>query len=122
MRQAPALLLSTLALAPGCGHRGDPLPPLRRTPPPPQELRLAQRGDGLEVRATAPTASVDGVRYEALTVEFLWAEGKEDLEKAGRRRAVAAIPGATIVETLPLPSPGATVRVAARAVAGDKKG
>ena len=122
MRRPPALLLAALAALPACGHRGDPLPPRRRTPPPPQEFRLAQRGDALEVRATAPAASVDGVPYETLTVEFLWAEGQQDLEKAGRRQAVPAVPGGRVVETLPLPSPGATVRVAARAVAGGKKG
>jgi hypothetical protein len=123
MRSLPAVLVAGLAaLLPACGHRGDPLPPRRRTPPPPQEFRLAQRGDALEVRATAPTASVDGVPYEALTIEFLWAEGQKDLEKAGQRKAAPAAPGSQVVETLPLPSVGATVRVAARAVAGGKKG
>jgi hypothetical protein len=122
MRRPPAVLLAVLAVAPACGHRGDPLPPRRRTPPAPQEFRVAQRGDALEVSATAPAASVDGVPYETLNVEFLWAEGKQDLEKAGRRQTVAARPGARVVATLPLPSPGATVRVAARAVAGGKKG
>ena len=70
----------------------------------------------------APTASVDGVPYEAVSVEFLWAEGQKDVEKAGQHRAVTAIPGARVVESLPLPSAGATVRVAARAVAGGRKG
>jgi hypothetical protein len=123
MRQRPALLLAALAaLAPACGHRGDPLPPRRRTPPAPQEFRLAQRGEALEVRAIAPAASVDGVVYEALTVEFLYAEGQQDLEKTGRRHTVPAVPGSRVVETLPLPLPGATVRAAARAVAGGRRG
>ena len=123
MRPPPALLLAALAaLGPACGHRGDPLPPRRRTPPAPQEFRLAQRGDALEVRAIAPAASVDGVVYETLTVEFLYAEGQQDLEKAGRRHAVPAAPGSRVVETLPLPGPGATVRAAARAIAGGEKG
>ncbi|HSD66465.1 MAG TPA: hypothetical protein VLF95_07180 [Vicinamibacteria bacterium] len=123
MPRPPAVLLVALAgLAPACGHRGDPLPPRRRTPPAPQEFRLAQRGDFLEVRAVAPAASVDGVAYEALTVEFLWVEGPQDLEKAGRRHAVRATPGRRVVETLPLPPPGATVRAAARGVAGGRKG
>jgi hypothetical protein len=123
MRRHPALLLAALAtFAPACGHRGDPLPPRRRTPPPPQEFRLAQRGDALEVRAVAPSASVDGVVYDALTVEFLWADGPRDLEKAGLRRAVPAVPGTRVVATLPLPPPGAMVRAAARGVAGGKRG
>jgi hypothetical protein len=126
MPKRPALLLATLAtfaaLAPACGHRGDPLPPRRRTPPAPHDFRLAQRGDALEARATAPLASVDGVAYETLTVEFLYAEGLKDIEKAGRRQAVAAVPGSRVVEALPLPAPGTTLRVAARAVVGGEKG
>jgi hypothetical protein len=123
MRRRHSLLLAALAvLAPACGHRGDPLPPRRRTPPPPLDFRLAQRGDALEVQATAPAASVDGVAFETLSLEFLHAEGQQDLEKAGRRHAVPAIPGRRVVETLPLPAPGTTVRVAARAVAGGEKG
>jgi hypothetical protein len=120
MRKPLILLLA--ALAPACGHRGDPLPPLRRTPPAPLDFSLAQRGDVLEVRATAPTASVDGVAYATLTVEFLHAEGQQDLEKAGRRRAVPAVPGSRVVETLPLPAPGTTVRASARGVVGGKRG
>jgi hypothetical protein len=123
MRRRHSLLLAALAvLAPACGHRGDPLPPLRRTPPSPLDFRLAQRGASLEVQATAPVASVDGVAFETLTLEFLHAEGQQDLEKAGRRHAVPVIPGRRVVETLPLPAPGTTVRVAARAVAGGEKG
>ncbi len=65
---------------------------------------------------------MDGVAYATLTVEFLQAEGQQDLEKAGRRHAVPAIPGSWVVETLPLPAPGTTVRAAARGVAGGEKG
>jgi len=120
MPHRAALLLAVLL--PGCGHRGDPLPPLRRTPPTPQEFRLAQRGDALELRALAPAASVDGVAYEALSVEFLYAEGSKDLEKAGGRRDVPAAPGSRVAASVPLPAPGTTVRGAARAVAGGERG
>jgi hypothetical protein len=123
MRPRLALLLAAVAaVGPACGHRGDPLPPLRRTPPAPQEFRLAQRGDALEVRVIAPTASVDGVAYQALAIEILYAEGQQDIEKRGRRHTVPAAPGGRVVETLPLPAPGAGVRVAARAVAGRERG
>ena len=123
MPKRPALLLAILAaLAPACGHRGDPLPPRRRTPPAPHDFRLAQRGDALEARATAPLASVDGVAYETLTVEFLYSDGLKDLEKAGLRRAVPAVPGSRVVGVLPLPAPGTTLRVSARGVAGGEKG
>ena len=120
--RSPLLLGAVAALAAGCGHRGDPLPPLRRTPPAPSEFRLAQRGDALEVRATAPAASVDGIAYETLTVEFLYAEGRQELEKGGERRAAPALPGRRVVDTLPLPAPGATVRAAARVLAGGRRG
>jgi hypothetical protein len=118
-----ALIFATLALlGPACGHRGDPLPPLRRTPPSPQDFRLAQRGEVLELRATAPAASMDGVAYEALSIEFLYVEGMGDLEKAGLRRAAPAVPGAPVAVTLPLPAAGTTVRAAARGVAGGDEG
>lgn len=120
MRHHAIVLLAVLL--PGCGHRGDPLPPLRRTPPAPQEFRLAQRGDALELRALAPAASVDGIAFEALRVEFLYAEGSNDLERAGGRREVPAVPGSRIAVSLPLPAPGTTVRGAARAVTGGERG
>jgi hypothetical protein len=110
------------ALLPSCGHRGDPLPPRRKTPPPPRDFRLAQRGDDIEVRATAPIASVDGVPYETIEIEFLHVDGTKDLEKSGARRAVPATPGARVTITLPLPAPGTLVRAAARVVAGREKG
>jgi hypothetical protein len=115
-------LLFLAFLLPGCGHRGDPLPPLRLTPPAPPEFRLAQRGDAIELRAVAPAASVDGVAYEAVAVEFVHAEGSKDLEKAGGRRTVPAAPGSLVVLSVPLPAPGTTVRGAARGVARGEKG
>jgi len=117
-----AALASLVLLLGGCGHRADPLPPLRRTPPALGEFRLAQRGDALEVSARAPRSSVDGVALERVSVEFLWAEGTVDLEKAGRRKEVSAVPGARVVETLPVPAPGTLVRAAARAVVGRDRG
>lgn len=123
MRPGPAVLLACLAaLGSACGHRGDPLPPLRRTPPAPQAFRLAQRGAALEVEAVAPAASVDGVTYASVVVEFLYVEGLSDLEKTGQRLSVLATPGRRVSGTLPLPPPGTTVRAAARAVDGREEG
>ena len=45
------LAAACVAASLACGHRGDPLPPLRHTPPGLAEFRLAQRGDALEVFA-----------------------------------------------------------------------
>jgi len=119
---ARASLLLALTLSLGCGHRGNPLPPLRKTPPPLQDFRLAQRGDTLEVSAAAPRASVDGVPYEEVTVEFLYGEGEVDLMKAGSRRAARTEGGRLVVATLSLPAPGKLVRAAARGVSGHDAG
>ena len=117
------LLAAALLVALGaCGHRGDPLPPLRHTPPALQDFRLAQRGKGLEVSVLAPGSSVDGIAYESLAIEFLSVEGPKDIEKTGRKRQVLAKPLERMVETLPLPAPGSIARAAARGIYGKEKG
>jgi len=121
-KRSRLLPLALLLLAPACGHRGDPQPPLRHTPPTPADFRLAQRGELIELVATTPAASVDGVAYQSLIVEFLHGTGKEDLEKRGGRRIVRATPGAPAVAALPLPAPGTLVRAQVRAVAGRERG
>ncbi len=117
MRTAPAAA-ALLLLLPACGKRGDPLPPLRRTPPPVTNLRLAQRGDRLEIRYMAPRASVEGARLGDLTIETLRLEGDGDIEKQGRRTKRRVNPGEDVVALEPLPAPGTVVRMAARALAG----
>ncbi|HVO12522.1 MAG TPA: hypothetical protein VMX54_17390 [Vicinamibacteria bacterium] len=123
MTTRPSLLLiGTLVLAlPACGHRGDPRPPLRRTPPTPTEFHLAQRGSQLELRATAPAASVDGVPLPAVAIEFVHGGGRRDLDKTGARVLVKAVPGARTTATLPVPAPGTLVRAVARSVAGSRR-
>jgi hypothetical protein len=117
------LLAAALLVALGaCGHRGDPLPPLRHTPPALSEFRLSQRGNGLEVSVLAPGSSVDGIAYESLAIEFLSVEGPKDIEKTGRKRQVLAKPLERIVETLPLPAPGSIARAAARGIYEKEKG
>jgi hypothetical protein len=119
----PALLLAfALTLAPACGHKGPPLPPRRHTPPSLVDFKLAQRGDALELSCTAPSASVEGVAWEQVSIDFFWGEGLVDLEKAGGRRTVRTQPGARVVETVPLPAPGTLVRAAGRASAGRDRG
>jgi hypothetical protein len=125
MRRHPpeALLLLLLLLPlPACGHRGDPLPPLRRTPPAPTEFRFAQRGDVLELSAVAPPTSVDGVAYDALTIEFLTGSGTSDLERSGSRKEARGLPGQRVVATLPLPAAGTLLRAQARGVAAGERG
>jgi hypothetical protein len=74
------------------------------------------------MQAVVPAASVDGIAYDELALEFLHAEGPKDLEKAGGRRAVRAAPGSLVVVTLPLPAPGTMVRAVARGLAGRERG
>lgn len=117
---APLTLL--LTAGPACGKKGDPRPPLRPTPAAITGLRLAQRGDQVEIGFVAPRASTDGARLPVLDIELFVAQGDgEFLKIAGARRFKAA-PGEALNETEPLPPPGTTLRVAARALAKGHKG
>ena len=115
MRRLAAVFL--LAALPGCGKRGDPLPPLDRTPQPVRELAVAQRGGDLEIRYVTPRTTAGGVRLDLHEVEVLTARGDAEFAKALiESRKVA--PGETVVVTQPLPPPGTRLRIAARAVSG----
>ena len=116
MRRIPALLL--LAAALGCGKRGDPLPPLARTPQPVRELTVAQRGADLEVRYVTPRTTTGGIRLELHSVEVLTARGDGDFGKTALVEVRKVAPGETVSVTQPLPPPGTRLRVAARAVSG----
>jgi hypothetical protein len=116
-RSAPALLAAVLAAA-GCGKRGDPLPPLSRTPQGVTELRLAQRGQTLELSFVAPRMSAGGVRLGVLEVELLRADVAGDFAKVAHRTVRRMAPGESFVEAGPLPAAGAVIRVAARVKAG----
>jgi hypothetical protein len=121
--RSPLPFIGSLALLLfGCGHRGDPLPPLRRTPPAPTDFRFQQRGAQLELVARAPASSVDNVTLTGVGIEFLHGGGKGDLEKTGARTLVKAAAGGLATATLPLPLAGTLVRAAARAVAGGQRG
>jgi hypothetical protein len=104
-----------LAVLPGCGKRGDPLPPLPTTPQPVRELRLAQRGGDLEVTYVAPRLTTGGVRLPVLEVELLRMDGDGDFDKLARPEVRRVAPGETLTERLPLPAAGTTVRIAVRA-------
>jgi hypothetical protein len=113
----PAALVMAL---PACGKRGDPLPPLRRIPQPVMNLRLAQRGDKLEIAYVVPRNSTDGARLPVLEVEVLQMDGEGDFQKQARHRRRKAAPGEVLLDREPLPSPGTPVRVAVRAIANGK--
>jgi hypothetical protein len=115
-------LVAFLALAPAlaCGKRGDPRPPLRRTPQPLTAFRLAQRADRLEISGVAPRFSTEGVALKPLTVEVLRADGEGDFLKLAKKRSFVVQPGEAFTEPDPLPAAGTLVRVAARALASGK--
>ena len=77
----------------GCGKRGDPLPPLRRVPQPVTGLRIAQRGDKLEIAYTAPRNTTDGARLPVLEIDVMRMDGEGDFAKGAhhRRRKAAQI-------------------------------
>jgi len=85
-------------------------------------LRVAQRGDQLEIRFTAPRASTDGARLPVLEVELLVADREGDLPKVALTRRIKVAPGETVAESQPLPPPGTALRVAARAIAKGHQG
>jgi hypothetical protein len=110
-----AVLLPALLAGVTCGKRGEPLPPLAKTPQAVTGVALAQRGRALEVRLVAPRATTAGQRLPVLEIEILRAEKDGPLDKVGQADRRRAAPGEALIETLPLPAPGTVVRVAARA-------
>ena len=113
---ALAILLPALA----CGKRGDPRPPLQKTPQPLVSFLIAQRADRLEISGTAPSLSTEGVALKPLTVELLRADGAGDFLKLAQKRSFVVQPGEPFTEPETLPAPGTLVRIAARAVASGK--
>jgi hypothetical protein len=118
---APGLVFF-LAAGLGCGKKGDPRPPLRPTPATIAGLRLAQRGDQVEIRFTAPRASTDGSRLSVLEIELFVADHEGEFAKVSRSRRFKAAPGEVLTETEPLPAPGTLLRAAARASARGHRG
>ena len=86
------------------------------TPQAVTNLKLAQRGDQLEIAYVAPRSTTGGARLGVLEIEILRADAPCDFQKTARRTRGRAAPGESLAETSPLPSPGTTVRVAARAL------
>src|SRR6185503_14623840 len=94
--------------------RGDPQPPLRQTPQAPQ-VRIAQRGDAIEIALGAPRLAAGGGKLPVLEIEVLRATGAGDFRKLAKSTRRAVAPGETLVEKEPLPPAGTVVRVAGRA-------
>ena len=109
-------VLAVLACAAACGKRGEPLPPLPRTPQAVSGFTVAQRGDRLEARGTAPRTTTSGAPLSVFEVELIRAEKEGDLEKVGQSERLRVAPGETFRQSWPLPAAGTTVRISARSV------
>ena len=122
MRDQPGTVrvLSVLACAvlasAACGKRGDPLPPLPRTPQGVTGFTVAQRGDKLEARGVAPRTTTAGAPLSVFEIELVRDEKEGDLAKVGLLQRLRVAPGETFHETWPLPPAGTNVRVAARSL------
>ncbi len=104
------LVLASLA----CGKRGEPLAPLSRTPQTVTEFRVAQRGSALELSLVTPRVTTGGERLSVMDVEFLYAPAGGDFVKSAEKLVKRAAPGERLVEALPLPTSGTTMRFSAR--------
>jgi hypothetical protein len=112
-RLAPGLGVLLVA----CGKRGDPLPPLPVTPQPVQNLRVAQRGDHVEIAYTAPRATTGGGGHlGVLTVELRRAETAGDFAKVSKRLREKVAPGESRILREPLPPAGTELRFMARVI------
>jgi len=118
MRAARLLVVVALLLSPACGKRGDPQPPLAKTPQAVRDLAVSQRGTDLVIRFLAPRTTTGGLRLDVHEVEILTASGEGEFLKTALVEPHRAAPGESVVMTRPLPAPGTRLRVAARAKAG----
>ena len=119
-REPSALAFRLVALACAaltlfaCGKKGDPLPPLRKTPQPATELSLAQRGSSIEVSLLAPRMTVDGERLPVMEIELLRTDRDGGFSDVAEKRVLPAAPGERLRELDPLPPPETVVRYAVR--------
>ena len=81
-------------------QRGDPLPPLPVTPQAVTSLKLAQRGDTLEITYDA-ACHHRGARLGLLDIEILRADVNGDFQKMAKRSKRRAAPGESLAETSP---------------------
>lgn len=116
-----ALVAATLA-APACGKRGDPLPPLPRSPQAATGLVLAQRGNEVVLQAVAPRATTAGAPLGVFEVYVFQTVGAGDIEQLAKPVRIRVAPGETFTKAWPLPIPGTNVRVAVRGVNGRQRG
>ncbi len=126
--QRRLLLIALVAagLAPGCGKKGPPLPPLRPTPAAVESVSARRLGDTVRVELTLPDRNADGTRPVDLSRVEVWgltfdAGGREPTQAEFLKRGVlvgtvdvqpppvAGAPPPAVPD--PRPVPGAVVSV-----------
>lgn len=117
-----AALLAALCVATACGKRGDPLPPLARSPQPVTGLALSQRGNELVLQAVAPRLSTAGAPLGVFEVELFRADTSGDIEKLAKPVRVRVAPGETFTHAWPLPIAQTNARVGARGIHRGQRG
>lgn len=93
-----------LGLNASCGKRADPLPPFLKTPLPPAGFAIAQTGNEIEIRITAPRSTTESRPLPIIELEWLEAPPTGDFAKQARpllREEVA--PGELRIKRFPIP-------------------
>lgn len=120
---AAALFTATFA---GCGHKGDPLPPVRFQPVVTSDLVINQQGDALVIRLRYPQTTASGGALPGLEAVEVWdlatplpvesAMALDERVFAGSAKLLVTLDGAELrsatvgdrIETrIPLPAPPA---------------
>lgn len=85
-RRSAAALLTLLLAAPGCGRRGDPLPPLRYVPNVTTDLGVRQQGDLVTLELGYPRTTASGLALPGLHSVEVWSLATE--QPAAKSRAM----------------------------------
>jgi hypothetical protein len=83
-----AALLVLLVVSPGCGRRGDPLPPLRYVPNVTSDLSVRQQGDLVTLELGYPRTTASGLALPGLHAVEIWSLATD--QPAGQARAIDA--------------------------------
>jgi hypothetical protein len=113
-RRGVPLVVGFALLLGACGKKGPPLPPLRHNPQVASAVRVGQQGENLVVSYQVPAMSVDNLRLAGAEVDLLVVEGVGKTARKSPSVRLAATPGQTRIDKLPLPAPGRSVSVTVR--------
>jgi hypothetical protein len=75
---------AAVAISPGCGKKGPPLPPLRVLPQPVKDLAVRQAGDQIVVSFRRPATRTDGTPLPEGSVAVVLMSAREPAPRAAR--------------------------------------